>query len=256
MNRILTKTGYGLEQISPLDWKVLRGSEEIGQIQGLEAWKVWHLLEHEASPSNKPVELPLRATFREARAHLERSMRSTEAKRIHAANCHGTRQYLEDPNGEIGMAVDPYCRFDDGWNTDDHDKVATSFDEAFQRFKTPFSFGFLYGCTDDALQISHSGRILSKEGVTFEKWESGESFLLRTIQEIQQLYEDRLIYTQRFPLAREQERCPQLPLSHYSAIHAHVDLELPILARNESAYFNRIRSAIEHGFFIPSSSGE
>lgn len=191
-----------MERTDGLAWRIGKEEKGISVVQGLEAWKVWSLLCHQQTGmvgwSEKGREDF--STFQEYSLYKSGVPRSTEASRIYKANCHGTRQYLEhDDEDRIGFKGDPIFSADDA--SDEH-RVARSYDEALQTFHAPFSFGWAHhdDCKSGLPVLYHSGRVLSKEGVCFEKTNAGldGAFILSSIEDLKSEY-GNLVYGQTFP---------------------------------------------------------
>ncbi len=244
MSQLITKEGFRMNQVDSLEWNVSAPDGRVSTIQGLEAWKVWSLLSHQQThvPEQGKSEYEFE-TFQEYARYLSSFPRSSEAVRIRRANCHGTRQYLErDDEDRIDMKGDPILPLKDGWS---EYWIEQSYEKALDRFHTPFTFGFAHHLQEDGTPaVYHSGRILSKEGLCFDKSGAGvdEIFALKTIEELQTVYGDRLIFVQRFP-RRETPWKPQKKMQTPPDEIQRV-IEYKLLRRQERDYISKLREKI------------
>ena len=244
MSQLITKEGFRMNQVDSLEWNVSAPDGRVSTIQGLEAWKVWSLLSHQQThvPEQGKSEYEFE-TFQEYARYLSSFPRSSEAVRIRRANCHGTRQYLErDDEDRIDMKGDPILPLKDGWS---EYWIEQSYEKALDRFHTPFTFGFAHHLQEDGTPaVYHSGRSLSKEGLCFDKSGAGvdEIFALKTIEELQTVYGDRLIFVQRFP-RRETPWKPQKKMQTPPDEIQRV-IEYKLLRRQERDYISKLREKI------------
>ena len=244
MTHLITKEGFRMNQVDSLEWNISAPDGRVSAVQGLEAWKIWFLLSHQQTyiPDQEKREYEFE-TFQEYARYLDSFPRSSEAVRIRKANCHGTRQYLErDDEDRIDIKADPILPLKDGWG---EYWIEQSYEKALDRFQTPFTFGFAHHIQEDGTPaVYHSGRILSKEGLCFDKSGSGvgEIFALKTIEQLQTIYGDRLIFVQQFPRREtpwKPQKKMQIPPDNIRRV-----IEYKLLRRQEQDYVSKLREKI------------
>jgi hypothetical protein len=253
MDKLVTKNGYWMERTDALEWEIGKEKKSISVVQGLEAWKVWSLLCHQQNVKIRWEKgREAFATFQEHFLYQQTVPSCSEAIRIDGANCHGTRQYLEhDDEDRIGFKGDPIFSADDA--SVGH-RIARSYDEALQTFHAPFSFGWAHhdDCKSGLPALYHSGRVLSKEGVCFEKTNAGldGAFFLKGIEDLQSVY-GSLVYGQTFP-RREVPWQPegQLKLSPFKIYQNQLSVAQGLRGRNEREYLKKIRAKIRDTTFV------
>lgn len=244
MTHLMTKEGFRMDRIDSLEWRIGAPDGRVSAIQGLEAWKVWSLLSHQQTHvPHQGKSMYEFQTFQEYARYLNSLPSSSEAIRIFRANCHGTRQYLEhDDEDRIDMKGDPILPVKDGWG---EYWIERSYESARNRFEIPFTFGFAHHLQEDGTPaVYHSGRVLSNEGLCFDKSGAGvdQIFALKTIEELQTIYGDRLIFVQRFP-RRETPWRPQGKMK-IRPDEIQGTIEYNLLRRQERDYVSKLREKI------------